>query len=100
MTVTIKTKAELEQEALEAWRDSAEVTPYQAQVALLRAGLLDEVEAIMASEDTPRETKLAWKSSRMFARRSPLIAGLQGHPLLELNDEQVDDLFRDADTVE
>ena len=35
MTVVIKTKAELEQEALEAWRDSAEVTPYQAKVALL-----------------------------------------------------------------
>lgn len=100
MTVVIKTKAELEQEALEAWRDSAEVTPYQAKVALLRAELLDEVETIMEDSETPRETKLAWQFSRSFARRSPLIAALQGHPLLSLSDEQVDDLFREADTVE
>lgn len=100
MTVVIKTKAELEQEALEVWRDSAEVTPYQAKVALLRAELLDEVEALMEDPATPRETKLAWQFSRMFTRRSPLIAALQGHPTLSLSDEQVDDLFRVAKEVE
>lgn len=100
MTVVIKKKAEIEQEALEIWRANARVTPYQAKAALLRAGLLDEVEAIMADETTPREVKLAWEYSGHFVRNSPLISALQGHPLLGLSDDSVDDIFRIAQSIE
>tara|TARA_Y100000310_G_scaffold206098_1_gene206431 strand:+ start:347 stop:649 length:303 start_codon:yes stop_codon:yes gene_type:complete len=99
MTVTIKTKAELEQEALEAWRSSCKVTPAQAKRALLRAGLLDEVEAIMADENTDREIKIAWEYSATFDRSSDLIEALQSHPTIDLTDEQVDDIFRTAKTI-
>jgi hypothetical protein len=68
-----------------------QVTPYQARVALLGAGLLDTVNALMAHEDTPAPAKIAWEYATYIERHSPFITALA--PALGLTEQQVDDLF-------
>jgi hypothetical protein len=73
------------------------VTARQARLALLRAGLLDSVDAALAALPDPQERRAAqieWEYATEIRRDSPLIAALA--PLLGLTDEQVDDLFRAA----
>lgn len=72
----------------------AKVTRFQAMAALLQAGLLDDVDAIMADASTPPLYKLAWREAAEFERASPTIAALAD--CLHLTDEQVDALFIDA----
>lgn len=67
------------------------VSRFQARAALLSAGLLDEVEAAMASPDTPRITKLAWQDAQEFERSSPTVAAMAS--MFGLSDSQVDELF-------
>jgi len=67
------------------------VTAFQAKAALLQADLLDDVEALIAHEDTPRIIKLAWVETLHFERNSPTVATIAA--ALHLTDEQVDDLF-------
>jgi hypothetical protein len=68
-----------------------QVTPYQARVALLGAGLLDTVNALMAHEDTPPAAKLAWEYATYIERTSPFIQALA--PALGLTEQQIDELF-------
>lgn len=75
----------------------AAVSSFQARAALLRAGLLDDVEAIMADAATPREAVLAWEYATEFRRGSPTVAAIAG--ALDLTDEQLDDLFIEAATI-
>lgn len=88
-------------EAFEAERDPgpapvpASVSRFQAKAALAQAGLLDEVEAIIAQADAT--TKLAWSDALQFERASPTIASLSA--ALNLTSAQVDDLFRQAATI-
>lgn len=96
MTLIIKKKADLEQEALENWRASCKVTANQAKLALLDAGLLDDVEAIMEDPETDRRVKIAWANAS-FERDSNFIA--QMAQTLGLTDEQVDDLFKAAQNI-
>ena len=66
------------------------ITPLQARRALRAAGLLDAVNAWIATQ--PAEAQEAWEYCIEVRRDSPLIAGAQLG--LSLTDEQVDDLFR------
>lgn len=70
------------------------VTPYQARVALLDAGLLDAVEALIVDPDTPKAAKLAWEYATTIQRDSVFIQTLG--PALNLTSNQIDDLFRSA----
>ena len=72
----------------------AKVTRFQAMAALLNAGLLDDVDAIMAEASTPALYKLAWREATEFERASPTIAALADR--LQLTPAQVDALFIDA----
>ena len=67
------------------------VTAFQAKAALLDAGLLDAVEAMMASPDTPRIVKLAWSEALTFERQSPTVQSLGS--ALGLDDAALDSLF-------
>jgi hypothetical protein len=66
------------------------ITPLQARRALRAAGLLDAVNAWIATQ--PDDAQEAWEYCIEVRRDSPLIAGAQEG--LGLTDEQVDDLFR------
>jgi hypothetical protein len=68
-----------------------EVSPYQARVALLQAGLLDTVESLMANTDTPAAARIAWEYATVVQRNSPFIVSLGS--LLGLTEQQIDDLF-------
>lgn len=64
---------------------------FQARAALLGAGLLDDVEALMASPATPAIHRLAWTDAVEFRRDSPTIAAVAA--ALSLSDAQLDGLF-------
>ncbi len=67
------------------------VSRFQARAALHLAGLLDDVEAMMALPETPVLAKLAWADAQEFERESPTIAALAGQ--IGLTDAMVDELF-------
>lgn len=70
----------------------ASISPAQARLALLGAGLLDEVEAAVAAGD--RVTQIAWQNATTIERNSPTVAALAG--ALGLTDVQLDDMFTTA----
>ena len=74
------------------------VTKFQAKAALFLAGLLDDVEALMADPATDRITRLAWTESLHFERQSPMIAAMAS--LLGLSNQQLDALFVSAFAIE
>jgi len=86
----------LEEIILNEWRQSAVVSTFQAKAMLLQAGYWDDVAAFMADADPV--TRLAWETAREFRRLSPTI--LEIAEILEITDEQLDDLFRFAATIE
>lgn len=67
------------------------ITPRQARLVLLNAGLLDAVEAILAQ--LGRATQITWEYATELKRTDPLLLGMAAHPSINLNSEQVDDLF-------
>ncbi|CAA2141614.1 hypothetical protein [Hyphomicrobium sp. ghe19] len=73
------------------------VSPYQARIVLLQAGLMDEVEAMMASPDIEPAAKIAWEYATGFYRDSPFINTLGSS--LGLTSSQIDDLFIAASQV-
>ncbi len=74
----------------------AEVTMRQARLALLAAGLLDDVEAAIAGMDEPAKTaaQIEWEYSNALQRDNALVSVLG--PALGLSSNQIDDLFRAA----
>lgn len=64
----------------------------QAKLALLGAGLLDDIENAMASAD--RSVQISWEYATEFERDNPLILYFQSR--LNLSKEQVDNLFIQA----
>lgn len=82
---------------LEQWRQSASCTPFQGKAALFEAGLLDDVETLIASAATDTLTKLAWANAVEWKRMSPMILSLA--TALELSPAQVDDLFKAAANI-
>jgi len=82
------------EEAVPQWVPAAptQVTMRQARLALLAAGLLDDVEGWMTSAD--RAVQIEWEYATVVERKSLLVVGLAS--VLGLTDEQVDVLFVDA----
>jgi hypothetical protein len=74
------------------------VSRFQARAALLAAGLLDDVDAIMADPATPALTRLAWAEAVEFRRASPTVSAMS--EALGLTEAQVDDLFIAAAGIE
>lgn len=70
----------------------AVVTMRQARLALLGAGLLDDVEAVIASAG--REAQIEWEYASVVERSNPVIAAVQQQQ--GMTDAQIDDLFREA----
>ncbi len=68
------------------------VTPRQARLALLGAGLLDQVEAMV--EQAGGATKITWEYATEINRQDQLITGIGG--ALGLTEEQIDALFTSA----
>lgn len=73
------------------------VTAYQARIALLSAGLLPTVEALMSDERTDAAARIAWEYATVFERESAFIRALA--PSLSLSEEQLDHLFISASKV-
>lgn len=73
------------------------VSRFQAQAALLQAGLLDQVKAYFADPNTDPVHKLAWSEAQDFQRDSPALAA--GAAALGITGSQLDDLFRTASSI-
>ena len=69
-----------------------QVTMRQARLALLRAGLLDDAEAVIAAAG--REAMMEWEYATVVDRSNPAVAAVQQQE--SLTDAQIDDLFREA----
>ena len=69
-----------------------QVTMRQARLALLNAGLLDNVEVVVAAAG--REAQLEWEYAAVVDRSNPAIAAVQQQQ--GMTDAQIDDLFREA----
>lgn len=78
--------------------DDLEVDPIQAREAIRRAGLLPQVEALIADPETPPLVKSAWEYALSFKRQSPTILAVA--QALGWTDEQLDALFIEASGVE
>lgn len=74
------------------------VSRFQGLAALMQAGLLHDIEAFMADPLTDPFDRLAWQSIQEFRRTSPTVARIGA--IFNFTEEQVDDLFRFAATVE
>ena len=73
------------------------VTMRQARLALLQAGLLDQIEGALASIEDPIEKKtseITWEYSIEVERTNPLVIRLTS--IFGLSEEQVDNMFRQA----
>lgn len=71
------------------------ITIRQAKLALLAAGLLDDVDAAVAAAD--RATQIEWEYATEVRRDWPTLAAVQ--TLIGLTNEQVDGLFITAATL-
>ncbi len=74
-----------------------EVSSAQAMCALLAAGLLDDVESMMAHPDTPRIHKIAWNKAQTFRRDSPTMLALAAQ--FGMTETELDSLFIYAGNV-
>ncbi len=72
------------------------VSSFQAKAALLAAGLLDDVEAMVQASTDP-VVKLAWAEARTFERYSPTVLLLANG--IGLSEEAINNLFDMADTI-
>jgi len=79
---------------LATMRQGMVVSPFQAKAALLQAGLLTQVEALINDPATDPLVVLAWNNASEYRRTSPMIISLGTE--LGLNDTQLDDLFMAA----
>lgn len=91
------TQAEIEAVDTEAIPPPVPVsaTPRQARLALLQAGLLDQAQA--AVDAAGPAAKITWDYALEIRREDPLIVGIG--VLLGITSEQIDNLFRTANTL-
>jgi hypothetical protein len=75
------------------------VTMRQARLALLRQGLLSQIEDALSQLSEPDKTAatIEWEYSQTVERSKPFVQMLI--PILGLTDSQADDLFRLAATL-
>lgn len=88
----------MSEEQLEDWRDSLELSRFQARHTLRHFGYFDQVEAYMVSEQVTDLERDAWADAQVFRYRSATMDKLAA--LLEISDEQRDEMFRYGLTVE
>ena len=69
-----------------------QVTMRQARLALLNAGLLDDVGVVIAAAG--KEAQLEWEYATVVDRNNPAVVAVQQQEAL--TDTQIDDLFREA----
>jgi len=74
------------------------VSRFQARAALHLAGLLPQVEALMADPATDTLARLAWTDAQEFRRTSPTLLAMAA--ALSLTDAQLDQLFITAAGIE
>lgn len=67
------------------------VSRFQARAALHLAGLLPQVEALMAAPETDALWRLAWTDAIEFRRDSPTLVAMAA--ALNLTEQQLDQLF-------
>lgn len=91
-----KTSEEIQQE-LAIKRANMVVSPFQAKAALLQAGLLSQVEALINDPATDPLVVLAWNNASEYRRTSSMIVNLAA--TLNLTDTQLDELFTNAATI-
>ena len=72
------------------------VTMRQAKLALLQVGLLDEVDAVINSDNTPRALKIEWEFANEVKRE--WVDSMELGKLLNMTPAQLDDLFTLAAT--
>lgn len=86
-------------EEVAANRASMVVTPRQARLALLGAGLLSNIETAIAAMDDPAKTAVTieWEYATTIERSSQWVSSLA--TALSLTDEQLDNLFEVAKTL-
>jgi hypothetical protein len=77
-------------------RASMQCTAFQAKAAMMNAGVFDAAEA--AAIAAGGLTKLAWETATEYSRDSETIAALA--VVLELSDDDIDNLFRQAMRVQ
>lgn len=80
--------------SLEREREQMIATAWQARAALLAAGLLDDVEALLADPSTARDIKLMWQHKPTIRRTHQTTIDMAR--ALGMTDTQLDDLFRAA----
>jgi len=75
------------------------VNAYQARMALLHAGLLDDVEEVIANLPEPggQAARLAWEFKTEISRDGPLLNAVAQQ--LGLSAADVDDLFAAAQAI-
>jgi hypothetical protein len=74
------------------------VSKFQAKAALRGAGLLSQVETLMADPAADPLAVLAWTEAQEFRRSSPTVAGMAA--ALGLDDAALDALFTTAAGIE
>ena len=78
----------------EDYRAAMTVSRMQAKLALLEAGRLDEIDAVMS--EAPPDVQIAWQEATEFQRNSPTIAALNDALDPPMSDEELDALFEAA----
>ncbi len=80
-------------------REGMVVSMRQARLAMLNSGILGNVEAALAAMVSPEkeQAEIEWQYSTTVERNSPLITLLA--PGLNLSDDEVDELFRQAEKL-
>lgn len=79
---------------LVSWRASTSVTPRQFRLALLDAGLLDDVEAMIPN--MPRAVQVEWEYSILLERGNPQWDVLGAAMSPPKTSEDIDNIFRHA----
>lgn len=67
------------------------VSRFQARAALMQAGLLEQVETLMADPATPALARLAWTDAQEFRRTSPTVLAMA--QAMQLDEAAIDALF-------
>lgn len=74
------------------------VTAAQGGIALIQAGLMTAVQAVVDAADTPAEVKWAWQRAQDWQRDSPALAYLAQRA--GISKKQMDDLFIAAPLIQ
>ena len=93
-----KTEAEIRDDFWESWRETADCTRLQGELALTTLGMIEGVEALVNDPATPQAVKSAYKRAYRWSRRSGMWAAMA--PLLNKTEEDVDDFFKLAQSIQ